>query len=157
MSKKKKIILGALLSAAAVVGITSGVAFAQDGAEAENSPGAQQDALLDRVAQIYEDNTGVAIDPEALKDAFIAARDEMMAEALNSRLDRLVEEGVITQQQADELRDWVESRPDVPLPGGQFRGGFGGRGCGGPGGPGGPGFPGGEGFPGDAAETTMAY
>jgi hypothetical protein len=152
MSKKKKIILGALLSTAAIVGITSGVAFAQDGSEPEVNAEERHDALLERIAEIYEANTGDAINPEALKDAFIEARDEMIAEALQNRLDRAVEEGVLTQKEADELKEWIESRPDVPLPiGPRFRGRFGGRGCSGPG------FPSGEGFPGNAAETVVAY
>lgn len=151
MSKKKKIILGALLSTAAIVGITSVVAFAHDEPEIETDPGARHDALLERIAEIYEDNTGVALEPEALKDAFIEARDEMIEEALENRLDRLVEEGVLTQEEADELREWLESRPDIPLPGSRFRGRLGG--CGGRGGPG---F-GGQGLSGDAAGVSVAY
>jgi len=154
MSKKKKIILSALLTTAAIVGITAGVTFAQD-ESGDIQPGAQHEALLERVCEIYEDNTGVAIEPEALKDAFTEAQGEMMAEAMENRLDKLVEEGVITQDEADQYKEWWEARPDTPLPGRpMFRGGPGGRF-----GPrlGGFGFPRGQCVPNGATETTSAY
>ena len=147
---KKKPLVITLIAIAAAVGITTGVVFAQD--EEETQPGARHEALLERVCDIYEDNTGVAIEPEALKDAFVAAQGEMMAEAMESYLDKLVEEGVITQEEADQLKEWWEARPDTPLSRGpMFRGA--------PGGPrlGGFGSPRGQGLPGGATETSSTY
>jgi hypothetical protein len=156
---KKKPLIITLVAIAATVGITTGLVFAQDEGDA-TQPEAQHEALLDRVCEIYEDNTGVAIDPQALQDAFTQAQDEIMAEAMQNRLDALVEKGIITQDQADQYKAWWEARPDTVLPGRPFFGGGpSGPGFGGRFGPrlGGPGFPGcldaGDG----AAETSYAY
>jgi len=149
MSRRKKIILSVLLSTAAVIGITAGGVFADS--ETDTDAPAGHEALLERVCEIYEDNTGVAIEPEALSEALAEANQAMMAEAKEARLDRLVEEGVITQEEADQFTEWWEAKPDGMLPGGgRFGPGLGGpklggHGCGGrfcPG-MGGPGFPGG--------------
>jgi hypothetical protein len=104
----------------------------------------RQQALLDRVCQIYQQNTGVAIDPQQLKDAFTQAQRELQDEALQSRLQKLVDEGRITQEEADQYLTWWQSRPNIELP---ELGGFGGHGhrggmmwgggrCGGPNGTG---------------------
>jgi hypothetical protein len=85
----------------------------------------RQEALLDRVCQIYQQNTGVAINPQQLKDAFTQAQREMRDEALQSRLEKLVNEGKITQAEADQYLQWWQSRPNIELPGlgGYGRGG----------------------------------
>ena len=88
----------------------------------------RQEALLDRVCQIYQENTGVAIDLQQLKDAFTQAQREMQDEALQSRLQKLVDEGKITQEEADQYLEWWQSRPNIELP---ELGGFGGHGHGG--------------------------
>jgi len=153
---KKKPLMITLVAIAATVGITTGLVFAQDENEDVAQPGAQHEALLEKVCEIYEDNTGVAIEPEALKDAFAQAQDEMMAEAMESYLDKLVEEGVITQEEADKLKEWWEARPEISLPGRpMLRGGPGGRF--GPG-PGGFGFPRGQSIPDETTtETSFTY
>jgi hypothetical protein len=153
---KKKHLIITLVAIATTVGITTGLVFAQDENEEATQPGAGHEALLERVCEIYEDNTGVAIEPEALKDAFAQAQDEMMAEAMESYLDKLVEEGVITQEEADQLKEWWEARPDTALPGRPLlRGGPGGRF--GPG-SGGFGFPREQCIPEEATtETSFTY
>ena len=156
MLKKKKRLVIAIIAIAATVGITTGVVFAQDESGDATQPEAKHEALLERACEIYEDNTGVSIDPESLKDAFTEANQEMMAEAMQSRLDKLVEEGVITQEEADQFQEWWQAKPDVSLPGHPMLGG-------GPGGrfgpgPGGFGFPGGQCIPdGTATETSATY
>jgi hypothetical protein len=149
---KKKPLIITLIVIAATVGITTGLVFAQD----ENEDANQPESILERVCEIYEANTGVAIEPEALKDAFVEANQEMMAEAMESRLDKLVEEGVITQEEADQFKEWWEAKPDVSLPGHpMLRGGPGGR-FGSE--PGGPGFPQRQGIPDEATtETSFTY
>ena len=155
MSKKKRLII-ALVAIAAAVGITTGIVFAQDENGDAAQPEARHEALLERVCEIYEANTGVAIEPEALKEAFSEAHGEMAAEAMESHLDKLVEEGIITQEEADQFKEWWEARPDTSLPGRpMFRGGPGGRS--GPG-PGGFGFQRGQCVPDDATtETSFTY
>jgi len=121
MWRNKKFIIVAVLVAVILSGTIGGVVLATNSDEIE--PEAQHEALLDRVCEIYQENTGVAIDQEALKDAFAQAQSEMQIEALETWLQSLVEEGEITQAQADEYLDWWQAKPDV-----SFRFGFGGRG-----------------------------
>jgi polyhydroxyalkanoate synthesis regulator phasin len=92
-----------------------------------SQPTDRQLALLDRACAIYEEETGVTIDSAQLKDALDQAQSEMQEEALESRLQNLVDEGKITQEEADQYLEWWQSRPDIglPLPG------LGGRGHGG--------------------------
>jgi len=47
----------------------------------------------------------------------------MQDEALDSRLQKAVGEGKMTQEQANQFKEWCQSKPDVP-----FKLGFGGRG-----------------------------
>ncbi len=129
MWRSKKLIVGVVLAAALLFGSLGGVALAADN-EDDSQPGALFGALWDRVCAIYEEKTGDTLDQEALKDSFIQARSEMQAEALQNRLQSLVDEGQITQEQADEYLEWQQSRPDVPVQFG-FRGHGGFRGMGG--------------------------
>ena len=114
MWRKKKFILPVLI-AAVVAGSLGGVAFAQTENEDDAQPAARHEALLDRVCEIYEENTGAAIDSEALKDALAQAQSEMRTEALQNHLQNLVEQGQITQDEADQYLSWWKSRPDAPI------------------------------------------
>lgn len=73
-------------------------------------------ALLNRACAIYEEETGVAIDSEQLKDALDQAQSELRDEALQNLLENLVDEGKITQEEADQYLEWRQSRPDIELP-----------------------------------------
>ena len=120
-----------VLVPAVLAGSIGGVAFAQTGSEDTTQPEARHEALLDRVSAIYQENTGVAIDSEALRDAFAQAQSEMRAEALQNHLQSLVDEGTITEEEADQYLEWWQSKPDVPV-GFGLRGPGGFRGMGGP-------------------------
>lgn len=129
MKRSKKLVVVAALAAVAVAGGIGGAVVAADdeGVAPEGKPG----AVLDRVLEIYEESTGTAVDRQALTDAFKQAHDEMRAEALRSRLRVLVDQGRITQEQADDFAKWQQARPDVPFgPGPGFRGPGGCRGGG---------------------------
>ena len=129
MWKSKKFIIGALLATVVLVGGIGGAVLAQTGDEDVSQPAAQHEALLERVTEIYQENTGVAIDPQQLKDAFTQASSEMRIEALQSHLQDLVDQGKITQEQADQYLEWWESKPDFPARFGfRGRGGLQGRG-----------------------------
>ena len=121
MWRSKKFIIAAVLAAVILVGTIGGVVLAQTDDGGDNQPRAGYAAILDRVCEIYQDNTGDDIDPEALEAAFAQARDEMRAEAQQNRLQNLVQQGKITQEQADEMQDWLGAKPDVPFEFG-FRG-----------------------------------
>ncbi len=116
MWRNKKLILMAVLATVLLGAIVGGVAFAQAQNGDESQPVDQRGALLDRVCQIYEQKTGVAIDQHILKDSFVQAERELQAEALQNRLQKMVDDGRMTQEQADQYLQWWQSRPDVPLP-----------------------------------------
>jgi Asp-tRNA(Asn)/Glu-tRNA(Gln) amidotransferase B subunit len=80
------------------------IALAQD----DKAP-AQRGALLARVAAILN------IDQQKLEDAFKQSLKELRTEALNSGLNKLVSEGTLTQAQANEIKAWLEAKPDIPL------------------------------------------
>ena len=113
--KKKFIIIAAVLATVALLGagVVGGSVLAQDGNGCENQLQSQRAALLDRVCAIYEENTGTAIDSEELKDAFAQATSEMQDEAIQNRLQRMVQEARMTQGEADQCLEWWQARPDV--------------------------------------------
>ena len=114
MWRSKKIIGIMVLVAVMLVGGISGVVFATDNV-GDDQPGTKCGALLDRVCEIYQEDTGVAIDLEELKDAFAEARREMREAALQDHLQNLVGEGKINQGEADQYLEWWRSKPDVPV------------------------------------------
>jgi len=143
MWRSKKFIIITVLAAVVLVGGISGVVLAQTENGDDSQPPAQHAALLDKVCEIYEENTGTAINAEELQKAFAQAQSEMMEEALENRLQNLVEQGQLTQEEADQykawwqvrpdmeqfrqqLEEWQQARPDIPLPGPFER--FGGQG-----------------------------
>lgn len=115
MKRSKKFIIIAVTVAAVLAGTLGGVAFAQTENGNDGQPETKWGVLLDRVLDIYEEKTGVAIDQEALKDSFVQARSEMRDEALRNRLQNLVDQGQITQEEADEYLEWGQAKPDISL------------------------------------------
>jgi DNA-binding HxlR family transcriptional regulator len=69
----------------------------------------RQGVLIARVAEI------LGIDQQKLEDALKQARPESAKENLDARLQELITNGTLTQQQADELKTWLNARPDVPM------------------------------------------
>lgn len=124
--KKKWLIIAVLGAVVLSIGILGGVAYAQSGSASANTITGKTFAA--RVANI------LGIDQAKVEEAFAQAQKEMQDEALTNRLDKLVEEGKITPQQADEFKQWWQARPEniqgigprAIGPRGQM--GFGGRG-----------------------------
>ena len=136
MWRSKKLIIVTVLAAVILTGSIGGIVLAADNGE-DSQPEAQYGTLLDRACEIYEQETGVAIDQEALKDAFSQAQSELRAEAMQNRLQNLVDQGQITQEQADDYLKWIGDKPDIAdgfgfLGRGGFRGMHKMRGFGGP-------------------------
>jgi Spy/CpxP family protein refolding chaperone len=104
MWRSKKFIVAAVLAALVLVGGTSAAVLA-----ASNSDDSQPKTLLGRVAEI------LGIDQQKLEDAFAQAQSEMQEEALDSYLKNLVDQGKITQEQADQYKAWWQSKPDMTL------------------------------------------
>lgn len=108
-----------VLSVLLIGGITGGIVAASDdssSAEYQTQLADQYQALLDRACAIYEESAGVAIDAERLKDALRQARGELRDEALEDWLQNLVDNGEMTQEEADQYLEWWQSRPDVQIP-----------------------------------------
>lgn len=125
MWRSKKFIVAAVLATVILAGSIGGVVMAADGDE-ESGPAAKLDGFISQVVGIYnaDPDRPADIDADILKSAVTEAKSQMKAEALENRLAKMVEDGVIDEGQAAELRDWVNSKPDVPF-------GFGSRGrCG---------------------------
>lgn len=61
-----------------------------------------------RVAEI------LGIDQSKVESAFEQARQEMRDEAMNERLQKMIDDGKITQEQADQYKEWIKSKPDLP-------------------------------------------
>jgi hypothetical protein len=118
--KRKWFIPVVVVTVLLIGGITGGMVAAASNSSSNTQDQSQATdryrALLDRVCAIYEENTGVAIDSEQLKDALDQARIETQDEALESWLQNLVDDGKITQGEADQYLEWWQSRPDVELP-----------------------------------------
>jgi hypothetical protein len=108
MRKHKKVIF-IVLAAVLVVGATLGaVAIAQ-----ADDQGTQtvKTTLFDRVAKVYETNTGKAIDSAELQKAFTQAGKELATEAQDKMWQKLIDEGKITQKQLDDYKNWLAARP----------------------------------------------
>jgi uncharacterized membrane protein len=131
MRKRKWFIPVVVVTVLLIGGITGGVVAAVNNSPSNTTAGNQTQAtdryqaLLDRACAIYEEKTGVAIDSEQLGEALEQARSEMRDEALQNWLQDLVDNGKITQEEADQYLTWWQSRPNVELPlpglGGQGR------------------------------------
>lgn len=122
MFRGKKLIAVVVLATVIIAGSIGGVLYAQTESNPGPGPGysfpagsggLQNDALLNRAAEIYKEKTGTALDTQALKDAFAQAANELRAQAMDAKLKQMVESGKITQPQADQLKKWQESRPDM--------------------------------------------
>ena len=63
------------------------------------------------------------MDTAIVDDAIKQAREELRDEAIPKKLDALVEKGRLTQAQADEYLDWIQSKPEgIPAIEKQFSG-----------------------------------
>ena len=109
---KRRWLYAFLLTGLLVIGITGGAVLAHGGGENGDSP---VKSFASRVAGI------LGLDESQVQDAFKQARAEMQDEALQAKLDKMVEKGRLTQEEADEYKEWYDSRPDTLTPG------FGGR------------------------------
>jgi hypothetical protein len=74
--------------------------------EEESSP---MQTFISKVANI------LGLPEQQVADAFEQAHQEMQDEALQNWLQKLVDEGKITQDEADQYLQWWEARPDIGL------------------------------------------
>ena len=99
------IALVAVAVLAAVVGTTIAFAGSPDGdANAGDGPGK---VFVSKVANI------LGLEEEQVADAFIQARQEMFLEAQEQRLQQAIEDGLITEEEATQIREWWQDRPEA--------------------------------------------
>jgi len=116
MLKKRWIVMSVLVAVFAVGGAGS-VVLGQEETEA----GSPVKNLISRVATI------LGLEEQAVQDAVDQAMGEIHDKALQAQMEQLVEEGRLTQEQADEYLEWQRARPDTLNPGFGMPGPFGGR------------------------------
>jgi hypothetical protein len=147
MLKKRKLVIISALAAAVILtmGLVGGAVYANSSASTTGDTAKPQTVLADKVATI------LGLDASKVEAAFTQAQKEIQSERLDTQLQKMVDAGKITQDQASQYKTWIESRPDINMPG--LEGGVGGRGHGGMMGPG-MGMP--PGAPPDAASGTTS-
>ena len=99
---KRKLVLGTTAGLIGALAI-AGAAFANTG----SPDGNPQDSIKDRVAEI------LGIDRDDLDSAMSTAREEHREAKQDERLSALVEAGTITQEQADEIDAWEDTKPEI--------------------------------------------
>jgi hypothetical protein len=138
MFKKRKWIIISILAAAIVVavGVMGGAAYAKSNTAAAAAPTNPQKVLAEKVAAI------LGLDAAKVEAAITQAQKEINTEraaerlaAEEARIDQMVKDGKLTEDQAAKLKAWLESKPDVAMPNFDGNGGFGPGNCG-PRGPG---------------------
>ena len=111
MSRKVKVLISALLVAVLLaVGATATVMAQGEEETTPPSEEAGENGLLERVADI------LGIEEEALINAFNQARQEMREAAFVDRLNQAVKDGLLTQEQADEIIEWWGQKPEFMEP-----------------------------------------
>ena len=107
---RKRWVIVSVVVAALAIALTGGAIMAQD----EDEDGSK--SFAGRVAEI------LGLEEDTVADAMEQAKEEMRDEAIKAKLDALVEDGTLTQDEADAYLEWLESRPDVDFGGGHGRG-----------------------------------
>lgn len=104
MWHNKKVLIGAALAVTMVAVTITGAVYAQ----AAGQPAAAGNSLMTRVATI------LGIPQQTLENAFAQARTDMQNEAQAARLKALVDQGKLTQAQADQYAAWLKAKPNLP-------------------------------------------
>lgn len=100
---KRRTKIGVVLATVAIVVLAS-VSMVSAHVGGDGSSGEQ---VRDRVAEI------LGVEPSALEDALVQARQEVRDELIDEKIDAAVEDGTITEDEAAEIRAWLDSRPDA--------------------------------------------
>ena len=111
--RKLRIIIPTAIAVVVVTAIGFGAAFAQGNEKGDSNAS----RLAAKVAEI------LGLDAAVVDDAIEQAREELRDEAIQKKLNALVENGRLTQEQADEYLNWIQSKPEgIPAIGKQFFG-----------------------------------
>jgi hypothetical protein len=120
MKRTKKLIVITVITVLVLGGVLGGFAIANADEPTTTTTGpvsANISNLLDRVATIYQQETNETLNTQALTDAFQKAQQDIRTEALNNYIDKLVTEGKLDSDQAQQYKDWLSKKPDVNIPG----------------------------------------
>ncbi len=108
---RRKWLVVPVLATLLLTGVIAGTAFARDGSSDDSSG-------VSRFVEILAGKLGIG--EEELRTALDETRDELQAERkaaweqqLRDKLAAMVEEGRITQEQADEYLDWYLNPPAI--------------------------------------------
>lgn len=107
MSKKRWFIVPVAAGLLALA-LTGGAIFAQ-GNDAEHG-GQGRQGIITRVSEILD------LDESTVKDAFSQAHQEQQEAGLQNKLDQLVVNEKLTQEEADSIWQWYQDKPDTNLP-----------------------------------------
>ena len=110
---KKRWFVATLLVGVLAIGITGGTVLAQ-------TDGTNSDSLVGKFASKVAAILG--LDETKVQDALKQAAGEIQDEALQRKLDHMVEIGRLTQEQADDYYEWYQSKPEGIFPGRGFGG-----------------------------------
>jgi len=112
MSKKVKILVSVLVAVLLLtVGGTAAV-MAQDGSDQdeptqEEPEGGRKGRFLAKVAELLD------MTEEELIEIFKQARQELREEAFINYVNKAAERGIISPEEAEEIIDWWENRPEA--------------------------------------------
>ncbi len=89
------------------MGVVGGAVLAEQVSDGDKvTDDGDKKGFAGRVAEI------LGLDEETVADAMKQAKKEMHEEYVQAWLDKMVESGRITQEQADEYQDWLDDRPE---------------------------------------------
>ncbi|HTY81302.1 MAG TPA: DUF2780 domain-containing protein, partial [Dehalococcoidales bacterium] len=114
MKKYKKVIIIAAIAVVVLGASLGAVAFAQADTKAPSTTANttfNKTSLYDTVASILNQAKGTNITGADLQSAFQQAEKQAADTALDNMLQKLVTDGKITQQQATDYKNWLNSRP----------------------------------------------
>ncbi|MFP3975043.1 MAG: hypothetical protein ACLFVK_02335 [Dehalococcoidia bacterium] len=109
MSRRIKILVVAMATVLALSAV-GGVALAQnatDTADTSTEQATTQDTFVERLAEKLD------VEVDELETAIGKVRQEMREEALQDRLDKAVEAGQLTEEEAQSIQEWRENRPSA--------------------------------------------
>lgn len=107
---RKRTVVAAMAVGLLVLTLVGGAVLAQT-SDDDDSAGK---SFAARVAEILD------LEEADVEAALEQARADMLDDRLDAHIDQLVERGVLTEEQAEEYRSWLDERPDdLPQLGGR--------------------------------------
>ena len=111
MKRRTKVLLVIVAGLLIIVGIFGATAAFAD---SSTTGGATTANLTQQIADNYHTLTGQSLNTTALQQAFDQAQAQVQQDQVKSFLDKLVQNGTITQDQENQYLSWLSSRPNVP-------------------------------------------